>query len=87
MPPKFATLLQSRKFWAMIFGLVSVGIPYQFGHTSLELTETGALGILSAYILGVAVEDNGQAHAQAAQINAAALRAASPLAPPPGGNP
>lgn len=62
---KWVLLFQSRKFWAMVFGLAMLGVSYQFGHVSLETTELSALGIISAYILGVAVEDHGRALAQA----------------------
>lgn len=65
MPAKLNDLLVSRKFWALVFGLVTLGISYQFGHIPLEQAELGVLAILSAYIGGTAIEAHGAAMATA----------------------
>lgn len=58
MQNKFVTLLTSRKFWALIVGLIVV-IAKQF-NPNLPLTEDGLMqiiGLLAMYIFGTALQD------------------------------
>lgn len=65
-PYKLTDLFQSRKFWALVFGLVTLGVSYQFGHVTLETVEIGVISLLSVYIGATALVDHGIALSQAA---------------------
>lgn len=57
---KWIQLFGSRKFWAAVVGMVLVVIRTAFPDFPLEDEALiGMLSVLAAYILGVAIEDNG----------------------------
>jgi uncharacterized membrane protein YdjX (TVP38/TMEM64 family) len=57
---KWIQLIGSRKFWAAVVGMVLVVIRTAFPDFPLEDESLiGMLSVLAAYILGVAIEDNG----------------------------
>lgn len=57
---KFQALLQSRKFWALVSSLVAVGFGLYNGAINAEQAANLVIGALSAYSLGVAIEDHGK---------------------------
>ncbi len=55
---KLKLLLGSRKFWAAVIGLILVIVKaYRPDFPLSEEQLTGIVGVLAAYILGVAIED------------------------------
>ena len=57
---KWIQLIGSRKFWAAVVGMVLVVIRTAFPDFPLEDESLIVmLSVLAAYILGVAIEDNG----------------------------
>ena len=57
---KWVQLVGSRKFWAAAVGMALVIIRTAFPDFPLEDESLiGMLSVLAAYILGVAIEDNG----------------------------
>ena len=78
---KLLGVLQSRKFWAALIGLILILIttwgqdPYP-----TDAVVTAIMGVVGAYVASVAWEDGKQAEA-AGNVNAAAMTAATPAPP------
>ena len=54
---KLKALLQSRKFWALVAALVAVGAGYFAEGITVWQAAQAVVAALSAYALGVAIED------------------------------
>lgn len=84
---KLLRVLQSRKFWAAIFGFISIlWVSYQSGNTLDPDTVINAiLGIVAAYIAATAWEDGKVAEA-AGRVSAAETTASTTTVSTPGGS-
>jgi len=57
---KLKALLQSRKFWALIAGLVSVAAGYFSSAIAPDLAIKSAVALIVGYIFGTGIEDSGR---------------------------
>lgn len=62
---KLTALLHSRKFWALVTSLVTLGVGVGYHAMPPDQAILAAVAALSLYELGVAHEDNGIAQASA----------------------
>lgn len=80
---KLLLLLCSRKFWATVLAIATALVAYQTGQVALGQTELTIVGVLSAYVLAVAVEDAGQAAGNASPPTTTIVLPPTPPLPPP----
>lgn len=57
---KLLTLLQSRKFWASIIGLLASFGLYEFGNIDANKLTDAILAIVGAFIVGTGIEGAGK---------------------------
>lgn len=56
---KVKRVLQSRKFWALLAGLITIAATYYGGRIDAFQAASLTVGALAVYSTGVAIEDNG----------------------------
>jgi hypothetical protein len=61
---KLQRVLQSRKFWALIAALVTVGAAFSYHQIDVWQAVQGVIAALAVYSTGVAIEDNGYAQSK-----------------------
>lgn len=59
MPEKLKTLLQSRKFWALVVALVAVAAGLSQGQVTEWQAVQAAVAALSAYAVATGIEASG----------------------------
>lgn len=70
---KLTALLHSRKFWALVAALTTLGVGVGYHGLPPDQAIPLAVAALSAYSLGVAHEDNGVAQASPPPIDPLSL--------------
>ena len=60
MGSKMANLFGSRKFWALVTALVTVGGAFYSGQLSGQDAANSVVMALSAYSIATGIEDNGK---------------------------